>query len=188
MHDEERSDECISCLKSSTEARHRFPDPISLKDYTEKELMQLGSGLIKKRALEFEGGLQDSILRILARRVLKCSGDSDSDSDSDSKSDIRNIRALVTELDFLSVRQARRYARDWIGWAQHHSPAEDTSNEAGKPQQGLITRDDIFNQSYSDIPQKSLTWKEIHEMVSLFPFPRPACNGDSSSSDNRFFA
>jgi hypothetical protein len=157
----ERSEECSNCLKSSSEARRRFPDPIHLKDYSESEMMQLARRMMKKRGLHFEGGLSESILRILAGRALRRSGDSD----------FKNMHALEFELDALSLRQVKRYDRHWIQWAKQHSPEDETSDEATQPQQGLITRDDIFNPMHSDIRKSSSTWKEIHAMVSFLRFP-----------------
>lgn len=160
-YDEERSEECISCLKSSAEARRRFPDPIQLKDYNENEIMQLARRMMKKRGLDVEGGASESILRILAGRALRRSSDSD----------VQNVHALEFELDALSLWQVKRYDKQWVQWAKHHSPTDETSDDDSKPHQGLITRDDIFNPTHSDVRKNSLAWKEIHAMVSILCFP-----------------
>ncbi len=134
--------------------------------------MQLLKPRIKKRSMQFKGGLNDPTLRLLAYRILKRAEDDESDK-------ICNIRALEAELDALCLRQTKRYDQEWFNWAKTRSPENETSGEATKsvedsrPKKELITRNDIFGPEHLDLRSGSAAWNDIQAMVTS---PTPSCS------------
>jgi len=154
----------MDALKSSVEARYRFPEPIRLSNYAEKDARQLLRRLIDKRSLEIEGGVNDTILRCIARRVLR---------HPVYDRDFKNIHALNDELDSICLRQARRYRKEWGAWAKIRLPRKEIADEAGnsllddRPKRSLFTRTDIFGPEPTDTRKDSVAWKELQKMVGM---------------------
>lgn len=151
-------------LKSNAEARRRFPEPIRLSNYNKKDCIQLLRRIINKRSLDIEGGLSDTVLRYLARQVLRHNLDDD---------DFNSIKAINTELDAVCLRQAKRYGKEWLAWGKANSPLKETTDEGGnpilddRPKKTLVTQTDIFGPEPTDTRNDSASWKELQKMVGL---------------------
>ena len=152
--------------RSNARSKRRLPEPITLSDYSEDELMQLLIRMIKTRSLRVEGGINpaNSCLRAIVKRVDQKRG----------SSEFKNIRTLEAELAEVCRRMFVRADRAWLEWARTHSPGEHDDDEARRKLSDEernrcreITQADVFGPGPLNVRSQSKAWAEIEGLVGL---------------------
>ncbi|KAK7753526.1 hypothetical protein SLS62_004601 [Diatrype stigma] len=124
----------------------RFPFEMKFADYTDQELLQiLGLKITKqyKGAMKCEDGLDGLFCRIVARRVGRGRG----------REGFGNARTIENTLAEITQRQATRLTRQ--------------RRAKRKPDDLLLTKEDIIGPEPSEALAKSAGWKKLNTLIGL---------------------